>query len=65
MITKTGDFRPGESRSDFDFTKVAEFTDGFFVADKENKNKLDESFVIEDVHGNKVNLSTDANRRRK
>lgn len=43
-MEKTGDFRQGESRSDFDFTKVAEFEDkdSFFLADKENKDKLEE-----------------------
>lgn len=41
-MEKTGDFRPGESRSDFDFTKIAEFKDqdSLFLADKDNKDKL-------------------------
>lgn len=43
-MEKTGDFRLGESRSDFDFTKKAEFEDkdSFFLADKENKDKIQE-----------------------
>lgn len=30
-MEKTGDFREGESRSDFDMTKTAKVEDGFWV----------------------------------
>jgi len=40
-MIKTGDLRP-DSKSDFDYTKKAEYidNDGFEVADKANKSKL-------------------------
>lgn len=42
MILKTGDFRDGESRSDFDMTKLAKVElDEFYVgAEETDKDKI-------------------------
>lgn len=41
-MEKRGDFRLGESRSDFDMQKIAthEDLDGFYIADEQNKLEL-------------------------
>lgn len=43
MIEKTGDFREGESRSDFDMTKAASHTDGFLVGTKKELEAFKET----------------------
>jgi len=38
-MEKTGDFRAGESRSDYDMTKIAKVSEGFYVAADEYELK--------------------------
>ena len=48
-MEKRGDFRLGESRSDFDMQKIAthEDSEGFYVADEQNKAELIKAREIE------------------
>lgn len=51
-MEKTGDFRLGESRSDLDFTKKAEYEskDKLTVVDKANKDKIQDPKKINGLH---------------